>query len=330
MSAQPNYFAGILAVVIAAVLWGTTGTAATFAPQVSPLGIASVTMGVGGLILALMATRQIQQNRCALLQHKHLVLAAALNVAIYPLAFYSSMKLSGVAVGNVVSIGMAPIAAALIEWLYDKQPLSKKWLISIALGLTGVICLATAKPASSFESTATSWHNSLGIILGLVAAFTYAMYSWIARRLIDNGIASRAAMGSMFGVGGFMLLPVLLFTGGPIFQSMNNVSVAVYMALVPMVLAYLLFGKGLTVIRASLATTITLLEPVVAALLAVTVVGEQLSLAGWMGIALISTCLLIATIRMPGRRKANVPTSAETLIPGADGASNNPVSESPR
>ena len=305
MSSQPGYFVGITAVIIAAVLWGTTGTAATFAPQVSPLGIASVTMGVGGLLLALVAARPIARHKTELFNNRLLVLAAAMNVAIYPLAFYSSMKLSGVAVGNVISIGLAPIAAALIEWTFDKQPLNRRWLISIAFGVTGVVCLATAKPASSFESTATSLHNSVGILLGLVAAFTYAMYSWIARRLIDRGIASRAAMGSMFGLGALLLMPVLFVTGAPLLASVNNFSVGLYMAVVPMFIAYLLFGRGLTVVRASLATTITLLEPVVAALLAVMVVGEKLSLTGWFGIGLISACLLIATLRKPVKNRTN-------------------------
>ena len=305
MNSQPGYFVGIIAVVIAAVLWGTTGTAATFAPQVSPLGIASVTMGVGGLLLALVAARPIARHKTELFNNRLLVLAAAVNVAIYPLAFYSSMKLSGVAVGNVISIGLAPIAAALIEWTFDKQPLNRRWLISIAFGITGVVCLATAKPASSFENTATSWHNNVGILLGLVAAFTYAMYSWIARRLIDRGIASRAAMGSMFGLGALLLMPVLFVTGAPLLASVNNFSVGLYLAVVPMFLAYLLFGRGLTVVRASLATTITLLEPVVAALLAVMVVGEKLSLTGWFGIGLISACLLIATLRKPVKNRTN-------------------------
>jgi len=303
MSSQPGYLVGIIAVVIAAVLWGTTGTAATFAPQVSPLGIASVTMGVGGLLLALVAAKPIVRHKTALINNRLLVIAAALNVAIYPLAFYSSMKLSGIAVGNVISIGLAPIAAALIEWTFDKQSLNRRWLISIAFGVTGVVFLATAKPASSFENTATSWHNSVGILLGLVAAFTYAMYSWIARRLIDRGIASRAAMGSMFGLGALLLMPVLFVTGAPLLASVNNFSVGLYLAVVPMFLAYLLFGRGLTVVRASLATTITLLEPVVAALLAVTVVGEKLSLTGWFGIGLISACLLIATLRKPVKNR---------------------------
>lgn len=38
--------AGIAAVLAASVLWGTTGTAATFASGVSPLAIGAVAMGV--------------------------------------------------------------------------------------------------------------------------------------------------------------------------------------------------------------------------------------------------------------------------------------------
>lgn len=293
-----------MAVILASFLWGTTGTAATFAPDVSPLGIASVAMGVGGLLQAFIAYRHILTHLSSLLVSKHLLILGAVNVAIYPLAFYSSMKLSGVAVGTVVSIGMAPIAAALIEWWYDKHPLTGRWILSIIIGIFGVLCLAAAKSATTFESTSGDWYNLLGIILGLIAAFTYAMYSWIAHRLIHRGIPSRATMGGMFGVGGILLMPVLLLTGAPLLDSASNFSVGLYMAIVPMFLGYFLFGKGLTVIRASLATIITLLEPVVAALLAVTIVGESLSVIGWVGIGLISACLVIATARAPKRNKS--------------------------
>ena len=109
----------------------------------------------------------------------------------------------------------------------------------------------------------------------------------------------------MFGLGALLLMPVLFVTGAPLLASVNNFSVGLYMAVVPMFIAYLLFGRGLTVVRASLATTITLLEPVVAALLAVMVVGEKLSLTGWFGIGLISACLLIATLRKPVKNRTN-------------------------
>jgi DME family drug/metabolite transporter len=51
--------------------------------------------------------------------------------------------------------------------------------------------------------------------------------------------------------------------------------------------AYLLFGFALVTLRSSSATTITLLEPLVATLLAVVVVGERLAIVGWIGLALV-------------------------------------------
>lgn len=53
------------------------------------------------------------------------------------------------------------------------------------------------------------------------------------------------------------------------------------MALVPMLLGYLLFGYGLTRVTPSAATTLTLAEPAIAALLAVVLVGERLPAIGW-------------------------------------------------
>ncbi len=307
-----GYLLGVIAVVIASVLWGTTGTAATFAPDVSSLGIAAVSMGCGGLLQAIIAWRFISRQWQQLKQHRKLVIWGALNVAIYPLAFYSSMRLSGVTIGTVVSIGMAPVAAAIIERLFDQHTLSTRWIISICLGILGVALLAGAKPqhaVSTDKDTLSQWYNVFGIALGLIAAFTYAMYSWLAHRLIQRGVHSRAAMGSMFGTGGLLLLPVLLLTGAELLHSTSNFMVGVYMAAVPMFMGYLLFGYGLRTIRASLATIITLLEPVVAAILAMWIVGETLTWVGWTGIGLISSCLLIATVKRKST-PAPVPSSS--------------------
>ncbi|MDV9202820.1 EamA family transporter, partial [Streptomyces sp. Wh19] len=110
---------GALAVLLASVLWGTTGTAATFAPQVGPLAIGAAAMGLGGLLQALLAGRRIARTRTELRAQWRIVLVGGAGVALYPLAFYTSMHLAGVAVGTVVSIGSAPLASALIERFAD-------------------------------------------------------------------------------------------------------------------------------------------------------------------------------------------------------------------
>jgi len=288
---------GMFCVLAASVIWGTTGTAATYAPNVSPLAIGAAAMGVGGLLQAFLAWRQINNDRMLLRSHWFFVLLGAVPVTIYPLAFYSSMHLAGVTVGTVVTIGSAPLLSALIERLFDRRPLTKRWVVGASLGLLGTVLLCMAESTGHLPSTVNSsvMENMLGIGLGLLAGITYALYSWTAHKLMQQGAASSSAMGTTFGIGGLLLMPVLLFTGGNLMDSWSNAAVGIYMALIPMFLGYFLFGLGLARIRASTATTLSLIEPVVAAILAVIIVGERLPLSGWVGVALVVACLAVLT-----------------------------------
>ncbi|MBT0723283.1 EamA family transporter [Rosenbergiella sp. S61] len=280
-------------VVMAALLWGTTGTAARLAPQLSPITIACVAMGVGGILQALLALPAIVGSLSQLKQHRYLLIFGACAVAIYPLAFYCSMDFAGVAIGTVISIGSAPLFSALIENRLEGSALSKQWLCGALVGVIGISLLAQLHTDSSTDSGPPSHALLLGVALGLVAGLTYALYSWTARRMMVKGIMSRAAMGSTFGVGGILLLPLLILTGAPLLDSWRNAAVGSYMAIFPMCVGYLCYGAGLARIKASVATAITLLEPVVAALLAVSILGETLSPLGWLGIGLIVSSLVI-------------------------------------
>ncbi|WP_368396700.1 EamA family transporter [Streptomyces sclerotialus] len=157
--------------------------------------------------------------------------------------------------------------------------------------------------------------------LGPVAGLTYALYSWAAHRLISRGVSAGAAMGSVFGLGGVLLVPVLLITGAPLLDSWSDTAVGAYMALVPMFLGYVLFGRGPAHVPASTATTLSLLEPAVAAVLAVLVVGERLPLLGWGGIALVVGCLAVLTMpsrTAPKRRAPRRRASTGGLRTGAE------------
>ncbi|PMN03022.1 hypothetical protein BCT41_08855 [Vibrio splendidus] len=283
---------GTLSILFASILWGTTGTAASFAPDLSPLAIGAFSMGVGGLMQAGLAYRKILFAFDKLLQNKKLLAVSALALAVYPLAFYSSMKLSGVAIGTVVSIATAPFFSALLECLISKKNnINKRWLTSFAIGVVGIGLLVFSESSSANESGDDL--KLLGIGLGLVAGLCYAIYSWATKALIDKGIKSQAAMGSIFGLGAMLLLPTLWFTGENLFSSQTNVLVISYLTLIPQCLGYIAFSFGLRHVTASSANLLTLFEPVVAAVLAVCVVGELIPFIGWLGMSLIVLCLFI-------------------------------------
>lgn len=304
---------GVIAILFAAVVWGTTGTAATFAPDVSAAAIGAAAMGLGGIAQALWAGAGILNQRMQLWDQRRLLVIGALAVAVYPLAFYGAMRLAGVTVGTVITIGSAPLLSALIEYLLDDRRLTLRWSFGAAAGLIGMglICLAEGVAHSEVVGGASV---PLGVLLGLIGGFTYALYSWSARKMMLQGTSSKVAMGATFGLGGLSLMPVLMVSGGAFLASWSNAAVGLYMAAVPMFLGYIAFGHGLARVEASTATVITLFEPVVAALLAVVIVGERLPPLGWLGVALVIGCLAIITLPAPPWLQRNTPAPPQRSI----------------
>src|SRR5699024_495276 len=101
-----------------------------------------------------------------------------------------------------------------------------------------------------------------------------------------------------------LLMPVLVLTGAPLIASTRAFAVGAYMALVPMFIGYVLFGYGLMRVTASTATTLTLAEPAIAALLAVAIVGERLAPIGWVGMAQSASLFWCShSDQPPGRRQ---------------------------
>lgn len=296
--------AGVVALLLASLLWGTTGTSATFLPaDVSPIAVGASTMGIGGVLLFVTAPRMswsVLRDPRAL----RWVALGAVGVFVYPLAFYSAMNLAGVAVGNVVALGSGPAFAALYEWLGERHPLSRRWALSTGLAIVGIVLLAFGRDTGGAGLSAGTLP---GVGLGLLAGAAYALYAYASSRAIGLGRPSRGVMGGMFGIGAMLLLPVLIVTGAPLLQSWSTVGIAGYLALGPMFVAYLLFGIGLRTVRSSAATTITLLEPVVATILAVLVVGERLSAIGWIGLVLVFAGLAALVTARRGPKSAARP-----------------------
>ncbi|MDW1630055.1 EamA family transporter [Vibrio sp. Y176] len=287
-----DYQLGTLSILFASTLWGTTGTAASLAPDVSALAIGAFSMGIGGFMQACLSAKSLKRDFRKVVHKKKTLLISIIALATYPLAFYSSMRFAGVAIGTVISISTAPFFSALLECLFSRnQTITKLWMMSFAIGVIGItLLLASESSANSlFDQDMKHW----GVLLGLLAGLTYAIYSWGVKAMIDHGIESQTAMGSVFGIGGVLLLPTLFITGDNLFASSTNTTVMLYMALIPMGLGYVAFGFGLRFVTASGASILTLFEPVIAAALAVAIVGEEISFIGWVGITLTLVCLFL-------------------------------------
>lgn len=284
--------AGRWSVLGAAVLWGTTGTAATFAPRgTSSLAVGAAAMGIGGVALFIGAGRGALRLITSGVARPALWMGAACVVA-YPLAFYTSMAEAGVAIGVTISIGGAPIVAALIERVRHGRRLSRRWAATVTVALIGATLLGT-QGADLGRGGAGS--AITGVVLAVAAACCYAGYSVAAADIVDQGASSRATVGALFGLASLVLIPILAVTGSALLESTRGVLVAGYLGLIPMSIGYLLFGHGLRTTPASAATGLSLLEPAVAAVLADLIAHQHLPAIGWLGITLVVTSVLLQT-----------------------------------
>jgi len=277
-------------VLIAALCFATTGTAQALGPDgIDPAAVGAARIAVGGALLVVVALL-MRRRGPSLRWARGPVLAAAGGVALYQVAFFAAVADTGVAVGTIVALGSAPALAGVLEFaLHGNRPTSR-WAGATAVACVGVALLALAGGGAAGVSLP-------GIGLALIAGGSYATYTLSAKRLLDDGHAPESVMAAAFGLGAVALLPVLVLSGPGWLASAGGLGLALFLGIVPTALAYVLFARGLRGIDASEAATLTLAEPVTAALLGIALLGEQIGGTGALGAALVLGGLLLLAVR---------------------------------
>jgi DME family drug/metabolite transporter len=283
-----------LQVLLAAVCFGTTGTAQALGPSADPLAVGSARIIVGGALLLVCA----RLLRAALPRSPRTIGAIAVAIAIYQLAFFAAVERTGVAVGTVVAIGSGPAVAGLLGALVNGERLTARWAAATTLAALGVVLLVAAGGAEAAVDVG-------GLLLAVLAGSGYATYTVMAKRLLDHGAEPIGVMAAGFASAGVLLVPVLLLAGPSFLAAPGGLALALYLGAVPTALAYVLFARGLRRLSSGETTTIVLAEPLTAVTLGVVVLGEQPGAIAIAGAALVLAGL--AVLALPGRRRRPAP-----------------------
>ncbi|MWA01243.1 EamA family transporter [Actinomadura sp. LD22] len=106
--AGPRALGGAADILLAASLWGTTGTARTFAPGASSVSVAAARIVIGGLLLLALAAATRRDGLRRLLRGRSRLgplAVGAVAIAVYQVAFFAAVSRTGVAVGTVEHLG---------------------------------------------------------------------------------------------------------------------------------------------------------------------------------------------------------------------------------
>ena len=276
----------IMWILGAATLFGTTGTVLANGPLgVDPVSAGVVRLLVGGAGLAIFSYRHFRQ----VLGQFWLTGLGAVGVGAYQLCFFYSTRHAGVAVATVITIGSSPLFARLIGALRHRPPPHSLWYLAALILSVGLAFLSSAQDADSQVEL-------VGVISALVAGLSYAIYTECAAVLIDQKLDSTAVMGVLFLSAGILTSPFLLFRPVSWIATQRGVVMIVYLGIVTLSLAYVAFGKGLKKLVPTTVVMLTLLEPVVATLLAYFVLHEKVSGPTWFGTVLVLVGLPIIAI----------------------------------
>jgi DME family drug/metabolite transporter len=269
---------------MAAILWGTTGTSQALAPAAaSPLAVGGLRLAIGAAALVLLATVRGVLTRDTFSRARGPILVAAVGIATYQLAFFSGVRLAGVAVGTLVGIGSSPIFAGLLAWGVEGRRPGRRWYVATGVALLGCGLLGLPSAQAGLPPVSLP-----GLALTLVAGAAYAMLSLAGQRM-GARVAPDAGMALAFAIGTLLLLPVLLsqnldwlaeWPAGPVMLHLGVLATAV---------PYVLYLRALRTVPVATAVTLTLAEPLTAATLGLLLLGERLPATGYAGMA----CLVL-------------------------------------
>jgi DME family drug/metabolite transporter len=274
-----------LLVLAGACLFGTIGTARVLGPD-SPSGsVGAVRVLLAAVVLVALASAG-RPTRGAWRREwrRGSTLASGAAQATFQLTFLAAVLHTGVAVGTLVAIGTAPLVAGLLS-----RQVSRTWVVATCVALSGLVLLVLGGGGARLSWT--------GLLLAVGAGVSYGVYMVATSRAVTHGAPPALTTAVAFTGAAVVLLPWLALEDASWLGTGSGWLMVVYLALVPTVLAYRLFARGLKSVPPSTASTMALAEPVVATVLGVALLGERLSAVGWLGAGLVLTGLVLVSRR---------------------------------
>ncbi len=277
-------------------MFGTVGTARLLGPAAPAVSVSAIRLALAVAALLLLAG---VHGAAAFAAASRLpaVWIAGLAQAAFNVTFFEAVTRSGVALGTLVAIGCTPVLTGLMA-----RQVTRAWMLATSLALLGLAALLSGDLGNGASVS--------GLLFALGASASYATFITASSSLASSEVAPPARLAVIFGVAALTLSPALLVSDLTWVTKAGGLAMALYLAMAATVLAYNLFNGGLRTVEPGTAATLALVEPLVAAVLGVLVLGEHLSPLSWLGagVVLVALLLMVRVSSPPHHERLPVPT----------------------
>ncbi|MBW4578783.1 MAG: EamA family transporter [Tildeniella nuda ZEHNDER 1965/U140] len=269
----------ILLTALAPMIWGTTYVVATeLLPPNHPLLVASLrSLPIGLLLTAWLG--QLPKG----IWWWRILLLGSLNIGLFQaLLFVAAYRLPG---GVAATAGaIQPLLVVWFSWVILHEKLSKLTIVAAIAGFVGVGLLVLGPTARL---------DGVGIAAAIAGAVTMGLGTVLGKRW-KRPASLLVFTAWQLAVGGLVLLPIALVFEAPITQlSTTNLLGFVYLGLIGTGLAYALWFRGIDKLKASAASSLGLMSPVVATLIGFVLLHQTLTPIQLVGMAIVLISVLI-------------------------------------
>ncbi len=220
-----------------------------------------------------------------------LLFSAALGLVCHGVynVFYSwAVNLTGMTVSAVL-LNIAPVFTAVISALCFHEKITRHKCLALAVNVIGCVLAATG---GQFDGALLSL---TGILCGVAAGLCYslsAIFGRLAGEDSDSFVISTYSYLFAAAFLGIFLKP----WAQPIHVTPAILGLGFLYALIPTAIAYLLYYRGIQQIQeSSKVPVLASIETVVAAVIGVLVLGEELRLVHYLGIAIVMASIVMAS-----------------------------------
>lgn len=182
---------------------------------------------------------------------------------------------------------MAPVLLILLSPMVLRERLTVLKFVCVLVALVGM-ALVSGIPGASLEGDLS------GITFGLLAACFYT--GVVLNNKFLKGVPENDSVIVQLGLAALLMIPYVFLTEDVSSFSLDGRGAAALLALglIHTALAYRLYFSSIPAISAQRIALFSFIDPVVAILLSVFVLGEPLSLSGWIGAGLILGAALVS------------------------------------
>jgi drug/metabolite transporter (DMT)-like permease len=287
---------------VLALLWGPAFLFMKVAVQeVPPLTVAASRVSAGALLLYVILKLQGHSlPKFGPVWVRFAVMGLTSNALPFFLLSWGQQYVSSALAA--ISVGASPLFTMLLAHYFTSDDrLSASKVIGLAIGFGGLVALFV--PALVEGGDASLW----GLAATTGAGLSYGIAFVYARQRLPQlpplvGPAAQLVMASIW------LLPITLVVDQPYTLPALSWPVIVSLLLVTVwctVLAFVVYYRVMKQISATILSLVTYLNPIVATVLGVVVLQEQLGWNGYLGYVLIilSAIIVNGTITLPGWRR---------------------------